>query len=54
MLTVIWRGKAVGVKISNILKVIGLIITTFNPSVVQKHTRLKMYNTLAVLTLVWE
>ena len=41
------------VKISKFLQVMGIINRTLNPSQVRKHTRLQMYNTLALPTILY-
>ena len=40
-------------KTTKFLQIIGIINKTFKPSQVQKHTRLKIYNTLAIPTLLY-
>jgi hypothetical protein len=45
--------KYIHVKISKILKITGLINTIFKTSEVQKQTRIQLYNTLALPTLLY-
>jgi hypothetical protein len=45
--------KDIDVKISNFLKITGLINTIFKQSKVQKQTRMQIYNTLALTTLLY-
>jgi hypothetical protein len=45
--------KDIDVKISKFLKIAGLINTIFKPTKVQKQTRIQIYNTLALLTLLY-
>jgi len=44
--------KDITVKVTIFLHIMGIITRTLRPSQVQKHTRLKMYNTLALPTLL--
>jgi hypothetical protein len=48
------KFKYLGTMSTNFLlsKVLGLINTLLKPSKSQKHTRIKVYNTLALLTLL--
>jgi hypothetical protein len=45
--------KDIDVKISKFLKITGLINTIFKQSKVQKQTRMQIYNTLALTTLLY-
>jgi hypothetical protein len=45
--------KDIDVKISKFLKITHLINTIFKPSKVQKQTRIQIYNTLALPTLLY-
>lgn len=45
--------KDIDIKLSEFLKVTGLISMIFKPSEVQKRTRIKIYNTLALPTILY-
>jgi len=45
--------KKITVKISKFLQVTGIINRTLRPSQIQKHSRLKICNTLALPTLLY-
>jgi hypothetical protein len=42
-----------GVKISEVLQITGIVNRTLNPSQVQRHIGLKIYNALALPTLLY-
>jgi len=47
------NDKDITVKTSKFLQVMGIINRTLKPSQVQKHTRLQIYNTLALPTILY-
>jgi len=47
------NDKDITVNISKFLQVMGIINRTLKPSQVQKHTRLHIYNTLALPTILY-
>jgi hypothetical protein len=52
--SVSYEGKKIQkIKLPNFLKITGLINTIFKPLQVKKHIRLKIYNTVALLTLLY-
>jgi hypothetical protein len=41
-------------KLNNYLKITGIINNVFIPEQTPKKTRIKLYNTLALTTLIWQ